>query len=67
MLSTLFVWLIIFVVAGAIIGGILRDRDTSAREGLALGAAGGASIFVTIIQVVLPFAILFLIIKACSK
>jgi len=67
--ENMFVWLIILIGLGALIGliyGLGKGGNDSAKEGAALGAFTGFGLFMVIVEIAVPILIILAIIKSCS-
>ncbi len=65
-MGSIIFWLIIFVVGGIIISVIVSEKGTDAKDAAAIGAMAGSSIFISILQIVLPIIFLMWLVSKCS-
>jgi uncharacterized membrane protein YhaH (DUF805 family) len=64
-----FFWLIVIVLIGAILGfvyGLGKKGKEGAADGAVQGAVTGFGVFITVLQILLPFIIILAIIRSCS-
>ncbi len=65
-MGSIIFWLIIFVVGGIIISVIVSEKGTDAKDAAAIGVMAGSSIFISILQIILPIIFLMWLVSKCS-